>query len=42
LSHLASYLIVPYLLWVSFASWLNLAIVRLNAPFDMKAARHLA
>ncbi len=29
----ASLLIVPYLLWVSFASWLNLAIVRLNAPF---------
>jgi tryptophan-rich sensory protein len=33
LSHLASYLIVPYLLWVSFASWLNWAVVRLNAPF---------
>ncbi len=29
----ASVLIVPYLLWVSFASWLNLAIVRLNGPF---------
>ena len=29
----ASLLIVPYLLWVSFASWLNLAIVRLNRPF---------
>lgn len=29
----ASLLIVPYLLWVSFASWLNLAIVRLNGPF---------
>ena len=29
----ASLLIVPYLVWVSFASVLNLAIVRLNAPF---------
>lgn len=29
----ASLLIVPYILWVSFASWLNLAIVRLNRPF---------
>ena len=26
----ASWLIVPYLLWVSFAFWLNWAIVRLN------------
>ena len=33
ISHHASLLIVPYLLWVSFASWLNSAIVRLNAPF---------
>lgn len=29
----ASLLILPYLLWVSFAAVLNLAIVRLNAPF---------
>ncbi len=29
----ASLLIVPYLLWVSFAAWLNLTIVRLNRPF---------
>ncbi len=29
----ASLLLVPYLLWVSFASFLNLTIVRLNAPF---------
>jgi len=29
----ASLLIVPYLLWVSFAAFLNLAIVRLNRPF---------
>ncbi|KUR78667.1 TspO/MBR family protein [Novosphingobium sp. FSW06-99] len=33
ISHQASALIVPYLLWVSFASWLNSAIVRLNRPF---------
>lgn len=29
----ASLLVVPYLLWVSFAVWLNREIVRLNAPF---------
>lgn len=29
----ASLLILPYLLWVSFAAFLNLTIVRLNAPF---------
>ena len=34
ISHDASLLIVPYLLWVSFAAWLNSAIVRLNRPFD--------
>lgn len=33
ISHKASLLILPYLLWVSFASWLNWAIVRLNRPF---------
>lgn len=32
-SVLASWLIVPYLAWVSFAAILNLVIVRLNAPF---------
>jgi tryptophan-rich sensory protein len=30
---LASLLLLPYLLWVSFASYLNLTIVRLNRPF---------
>ena len=29
----AALLVVPYLLWVSFATWLNGAIVRLNGPF---------
>ncbi len=34
----ASWLIVPYLAWVSFAAVLNLFIVRLNGPFDRRAA----
>ncbi len=29
----ASLYLVPYLLWVSFAAFLNLTVVRLNAPF---------
>jgi tryptophan-rich sensory protein len=29
----ASWLVVPYLAWVSFAAWLNYAIVTLNKPF---------
>jgi benzodiazapine receptor len=33
ISELASVLLAPYLLWVGFAAWLNLAIVRLNRPF---------
>jgi translocator protein len=32
-SELASWLIVPYLVWVSFAAILNLYIVKLNGPF---------
>ena len=32
-SALASWLIVPYISWVSFAAYLNLTIVRLNGPF---------
>jgi translocator protein len=32
-SVLASWLIVPYFVWVSFAAILNLNIVRLNGPF---------
>lgn len=33
ISPTASVMILPYLLWVSFAAWLNWAIVRLNRPF---------
>ena len=33
ISQPASLLIVPYLLWVSFAAFLNLTIVHLNRPF---------
>ena len=33
----ASWMIVPYLVWVSFATLLNIAIVRLNAPFGKQA-----
>lgn len=29
----AAWLLAPYLLWVTFAAALNLAVVRLNAPF---------
>lgn len=29
----ASLYLIPYLLWVSFAAFLNLTVVRLNAPF---------
>jgi benzodiazapine receptor len=32
-SDLASWLLLPYLLWVTFASILNLTIVRMNRPF---------
>lgn len=29
----SSYLLIPYLAWVTFAAYLNLTIVRLNRPF---------
>ena len=32
-SRAASWLLVPYLAWVTFAALLNFAVVRLNAPF---------
>ena len=32
-----AWLLVPYLLWVGFAAYLNLTIVRLNAPFARSA-----
>ncbi len=32
-ARIAPWFLLPYLLWVSFAGWLNLAIVRLNGPF---------
>ena len=34
---IAALLLVPYLLWVSFAAKLNLAIVELNRPFGRRA-----
>jgi translocator protein len=37
-SVLASWLIVPYLVWVSFAAILNAKIVKLNGPFGKSAA----
>jgi translocator protein len=36
-SPFASLLLVPYLLWVSFAAVLNREIVRLNRPFGAAA-----
>ena len=33
ISHRAVWLIAPYLVWVSFAAWLNWRIVVLNRPF---------
>nr|WP_314446160.1 TspO/MBR family protein [uncultured Sphingomonas sp.] len=38
ISHKASLLILPYLLWVSFAAWLNWQIVRLNPRGETKAS----
>lgn len=35
----ASWLLVPYISWVSFAAYLNLTIVRLNRPFVATAPR---
>jgi tryptophan-rich sensory protein len=32
-SAVASWLVAPYLAWVTFAAWLNWTIVKLNGPF---------
>jgi tryptophan-rich sensory protein len=37
ISSQAALLLLPYLLWVMFAAYLNLKIVRLNAPFGRSA-----
>ena len=37
ISRAASLLMVPYLIWVSFAAVLNIAVVRLNRPFGPAA-----
>lgn len=37
LTPLAPWLLLPYLLWVSFAAFLNFTIVRMNAPFSGRA-----
>ena len=36
LSTLAAWCVVPYLLWVTFAAYLNLTVVRLNRPFGAR------
>ncbi len=35
-SSLAVWLLLPYLLWVAFAAYLNFVIVRMNPPFGSK------
>ena len=37
ISTVAGWLIAPYLVWVSFAGWLNWRIVQLNKPFGRRA-----
>jgi tryptophan-rich sensory protein len=37
ISTLAMWLLLPYLLWVAFAAYLNFTIVRMNPPFGSKA-----
>jgi tryptophan-rich sensory protein len=34
---MASWLLLPYLVWVAFAAVLNLTIVRMNPPFGATA-----
>jgi benzodiazapine receptor len=33
LAHASAWLLLPYVLWVTFAAFLNLTIVRMNRPF---------
>ena len=35
----AGWLLAPYIVWVSFAAWINWAIVRLNGPFGHPVTR---
>ncbi len=35
---LAGWLILPYLLWVTYAGWLNWRVVVLNGPFDSRSS----
>jgi tryptophan-rich sensory protein len=37
-SALASALLLPYVLWVTFATYLNYTIVKLNGPFQSPAS----
>ena len=39
-SPLASALLAPYILWVTFAAYLNLTIVRLNRPLGVAVPKH--
>jgi translocator protein len=34
LSQASTWLLLPYVIWVTFAGFLNLTIVRMNGPFD--------
>ena len=34
LSQASTWLLLQYVLWVTFAAFLNLTIVRMNGPFD--------
>lgn len=42
LSRLASAMIVPYLVWVTIAGFLNVATIELNGPFAKKATTEVA
>jgi benzodiazapine receptor len=34
ISGLAAAIFAPYLVWVTFAGWLNFRVVQLNSPFS--------